>query len=62
MADFAKCAKRSVEEKKPILAARISEMAGAILFKFKKWTPLSSRHFCSNFYFNWIRNHVATKV
>ena len=39
MADFAKCAKRSRRRKKPrkktqTVAARISEMAGAIFFKF----------------------------
>ena len=51
------------EEKKPqTLAARISEMAGAIFFKFRMWTPLPNRHFCSNFGFNRIRNHGATKV
>ena len=44
------------------LAARISEMAGAIFFKFGMWTPLPSRHVCSNFGFNRIRNHRATKV
>ena len=48
MADFAKCAKEEVEEKKKrrkktqTLAARISEMAGAIFFKFGMWTPLPS--------------------
>ena len=51
------------EEKKPLtLAACISEMAGAIFFKFGMWTPLPSRHFCSNFGFNRIRNDGATKV
>ena len=50
------------EEKPQTLAARISEMAGAIFFKFGMWTPLPSRHFCSNFGFNRIRNHGATKV
>ena len=59
--------KEEVEEEKmkkktQILAARISEMAGAIFFKFGMWTPLPSRHFCSNFGFNRIRNHRATKV
>ena len=49
-------------KKKQILAARISEMAGAIFFKFGMWTPLPSWHFCSNFGFNRIRNHAATKV
>ena len=51
------------EEKNPqILATRISEMAGAIFFKFGIWTPLPSRHFCNNFGFNRIRNYGATKV
>ena len=50
------------EEKIQTLAARISEMAGAIFFKFGMWTPLPRRHFCSNFGFNRIRNHGATKV
>ena len=51
------------QEKKPLTsAACISEMAGAIFFKFGMWTPLPSRHFCSNFCFNRIRNHGATKV
>ena len=66
IADFAKCAKRSRRitrrKKTQTLAARISEMAGVIFFKFGMWTPLPSRHFCSNFGFNWIRNHGATKV
>ena len=51
------------DEKKPqSLAACISEMAGALFFKVGMWTPLASRNFCSNFGFNWIRNHGATKV
>ena len=58
---------KEVEEKKrrkktQTLATRISEMARAIFFTFGMWTPLPSRHFCSNFGFNWIRNHGATKV
>ena len=63
MADFAKCAKRRniVEEKNKektqTLAALISEMAVVIFFKFGMWTALPSRHFCSNFGFNRIRNH-----
>ena len=61
MVDFAKCAKRN-RKKKLTLAARISEMDGAIFFKFGMWTPLPSRHFCINFGFNRIRNHGATKV
>ena len=60
IADFAMCAKR--RKKTQTLAARISEMARAIFFKFGMWTPLPSRHFCSNFGFNRIRNHRATKV
>ena len=69
MADFAKCAKRRSRRRRKkrrkknlTLAARISEMAGAIFFKFGMWTPLPSRHICSNFSFNRIRNHGATKV
>ena len=54
--------RKEVEEKTLTLAARISEMAGAIFFKFGMWTPLPNRHFCSNFGFNWIRNHRATRV
>ena len=50
------------KEKNPTLAACISEIAGAIVFKFGMWTPLPSRHFCSNFGFNRMRNHGATKV
>ena len=53
---------RKEEKKTQTLAARISEMAGVIFFKFGMWTPLPSLHFCSNFGFNWIRNHGATKV
>ena len=58
--------RKEVEEKtkKKIqtLAARISEMAGAVLFTFGMWTPLPSQHFCTNFGYNRIRNHGATKV
>ena len=50
------------QEKSQPLAARISEMAGAIFFKLVVWTPLLSRHFCSNFGFSRKRNHGATKV
>ena len=43
MADLAKCAKKSRRKqrrKKPqTLAARISEMAGAIFYTFGMWTP-----------------------
>ena len=66
IADFTKCAKRSRRKKrrkKPqTVDTRISEMAGAVFFKFGMWTPLPSRHFCSNFGFNRIRNHGTTKV
>ena len=35
---------------------------GVALFKFGMWTPLPSRHFCSKFGFNRIRDHgVAGK-
>ena len=50
------------EEKTQSLAAHISKMAEAIFFKCGMWTPLASRHFCSNFGFNRIRNHGATMV
>ena len=53
---------KNQENKTQILAACIPEMAGAIFFKFGMWTPLPSRHFCSNVCFNRIRNHGATKV
>ena len=49
------------EEKNPNFG-HFSEMALAIFFKFGMWTPLPSRHLCSNFGFNRIRNHGATKV
>ena len=60
--------KEEVEEEKKrrkktqTLAARISEMARANFLKFGMWIPRPSRHFCSNFGFNRIRNHGATKV
>ena len=59
--------RKEVEEKNQekipqTLAARISEMAGSIFFKFGMWTPLPSRHFCSNYGFDRIWNHGATKV
>ena len=60
--------KEEVEEEKKqrkktqTLADRISEMDELTFFKLGMWTPLPSRHFCSNFSFNRIRNHGATKV
>ena len=66
IADFAKCAKRSRRKKRRkktlTLADRISEMDGVIFFKFGMWTPLPSRHVCSNFGLNRIRSLRATKV
>ena len=65
IADFEKCVKRRRKKRRKktqTLAACISEMAGAIFFIFRMWTPLPSRQFCSNFGFNRIRNHGATKV
>ena len=53
---------KNEEKKTQTLAACISEMDGAIFFKFGMWTLLPSRHFCSNFGSNRIRNHGATKV
>ena len=55
--------RRKKRRKKTLtLAARISAMAGAIFFIFGMWTPLPSRHVCSNFGFNRIRKHGAIKV
>ena len=54
--------KKKKRKKNQALAARISEMAGAIFFNFGLWTPLPSRHFRRNFGFNRIKNHGATKV
>ena len=70
MADFVKCAKRRSRRsrrkkrrrKTQTLAAHISERAGAIFFKFGMWTPLPSRHLCSKFGFNRVKDHGATKV
>ena len=53
---------KKMKKKIQTLAPCISEMAGAMFFKFGMWTPLPSRHFCSNFVFNRMRNHGATKV
>ena len=60
--------KEEVEEEKKrrkktqTLADHISEMDVAMFFTFGMWTPLPSRHCCSNFGSNRIRNHGATKV
>ena len=62
MVDFAKCANISRRKNPQTLAARISEMAGTIFFKFGMWIPLPSRHFCRKFGFNRMRDHGATKV
>ena len=68
IADFANVRKEKVEKEKKTkkktqtLAAHISEITGAIFFKFGMWTPLPSRHVCSIFGFNRIRNHGVTKV
>ena len=50
------------EEKKPNFVRSYLGNGLAIYFKFGMWTPLPSRHFCSNFGFNWIGEHGATKV
>ena len=42
-----------------ILFARISEMAGAIFFKFGMSTPLTGRNFSSKFGSNWIWDYTA---
>ena len=51
-----------IKKKKKKKKKKISEMDGAIFFKCGMWTLLPSWHFCSNFGFNRIRNHGATKV
>ena len=48
------------EIKNEILFARISEMAGAIFFKFGMSTTLTGRHVSSKFGSNRIRDHRAT--
>ena len=65
--NFCKCAKRRRRKKKrrkknKTLAARISEMAGAISFKFGMLTPLAGRQLCSKFGSNQISDHRDTKV
>ena len=65
--NFSKCAKRRRSRKKQRkkidnLAARISEMAGAISFKVGMWTPLAGGKLCSKFGSNRIRDHRDTKV
>ena len=64
--NFCKCAKtrrrKKYQEKIETLAARISEMAGAISFKFGMYTPLAGGQLCSIFGSNRIRDHRDTKV
>ena len=50
------------EEKNETLAARISEMAGAISFKCGMSTPLVGGQLCSKFGYNRIRDHRDTKI
>ena len=50
------------EEKNPNFGRSYLGNGWSDFFKFGMWTPLSRRHFCSNFGFNRIRNHGATKV
>ena len=49
-------------KKNDTLAARISEMAGAISFKFGMKTPLAGGQLCSKFGSNQISDHRDTKV
>ena len=49
--------KEEKQRKNLTLAARISEISGAILFKVGMWTPLPGRHLCSKFGSNRIRDH-----
>ena len=50
------------EEKKRNLATRISEMAGAISFKFGMQTPLAGGQLCSKFGSNQRSDYRDTKV
>ena len=50
------------EKKNETLAACISEMAGAISFKFGMLTPLAGGQLCSKFGSNQISDHRDTKV
>ena len=54
--------KKTKKKKNETLAARISEMAGAISFKFGMWTPLAGGQLCSKFGSNQISDHRDTKV
>ena len=60
--NFCKCAKRQRREKNETLAARISEMAGAISFKFGMYIPLAGGQLCSTFGYNQRSDHRDTKV
>ena len=68
IAIFASVRKDEEEEKKKrrkkneTLAARISEMAGAISFKFGMQIPLAGGQLCSKFGSNQISDHRDTKV
>ena len=64
--NFCKCAKRrrkkKTKKKNETLAARISEMAGAISFTFGMQTPLAGGQLCSKLGANQISDHRDTKV
>ena len=59
--NFCKCAKKR-RRKNETLAARISEMAGAISFKFGMETPLTGGKLGSKFGSNQISDHRDTNV
>ena len=50
------------QEKNPNFGRSYLGNGWSDFLQFGMWTPLPSRHFCSNFGFNRIRNHGATKV
>ena len=54
--------KKKTKKKSETLAARISEMAGAISFKFGMYTPLAGGQLCSKFGSNQISDHRDTNV
>ena len=54
--------KNRTNKKNETLAARISEMAETISFKFGMWTPLTGEQLDRKFSSNQTRDHVDTKV
>ena len=53
---------KNEEEKKPNFGRSYLGNGWSDFLKFGMWTSLPSLHVCSNFGFNRVRNHGATKV